>query len=111
MGPVLKFMCFALLALFFAGAAQAEWAKQVYSAEYESCLPPCDRNSPKEHDKCVNYCTCVTDNMQAQFADHDQLTRQAFAEKRRERIATLQRIVNSCNHKSWGTPARKLLVR
>ena len=107
----MKLVCYTLLAMLLAGSAQAEWAKQVYSAEYESCLPPCDKNSPKEHDKCVSYCTCVTDSMQAQFADHDRLAREAFQKKMPERIARLQRIVNSCNHKFWRTAARKLMVQ
>ena len=97
-----------LLTLLLAGAAQAEWTKKDYSTEYDSCLSSCDRNHPKEHDKCGSYCTCVTDGLQARFADRDQITRQVIQQKMPDRIASLQKIANSCNQKQWGSAAWKL---
>lgn len=97
-----------VLAVLLAGAAQAEWAQKDYSAEYDACLPPCDQNHPKEHDKCVSYCTCVTDRMQIQFSDHNQMTLQVIQQKKRDQIASLQKIANSCNLKQWGSAAHRL---
>ena len=104
----MKTLRYMLLAIIVAGAAQAEWAKKDYSAEYGACLPPCDKNHPNEHDKCVSYCTCVTDGMQTQFADHDQMTRQVNQQKLRDPIARLQKIANSCNLKHWKSAAQRL---
>ena len=106
--PIVKFVHSMLLATLLAGAAQAEWAKKDYSAEYDACLPACDKNHPNEHEKCVGYCKCVTGGMQAQFADHEQMTRQVAQQKIKDRIASLQKMANSCNHKQWGSPAWKL---
>jgi hypothetical protein len=97
-----------MLAVLLTGAAQAEWAKKDYSAEYDACLPPCDQNHPKEHDKCLSYCTCVTDHMQTLFADHDRMTQQVIQQKTRDAIASLQKIANSCNLKHWGSAAHRL---
>lgn len=97
-----------LLAMLLAGAARAEWAKKDYSAEYDACLPPCDQNHPKEHEKCAGYCSCVTDGMQAHFANHDQMTREVIQQKTRERISSLQKIANSCNLKHWRSAAHRL---
>jgi len=96
------------LALFLAAPAYAQWAPQVYSTEYEACVPPCDQNNPSSHDKCTAYCKCVMDQMQSQFPDHDALEREATQEKRPDRIASLQTIANGCNQKSFGAPAKKL---
>lgn len=104
----MKIMYSTLLAILLFGAARAEWAKKDASAEYDNCLPRCDENNPKEHGKCVSYCECVTDGMQVQFADHDQLVRQVTDQKMPERVASLQKIANSCNQKIWKNPARRL---
>ncbi|WP_298256397.1 hypothetical protein [Bradyrhizobium sp.] len=104
----MKIMRCVLLAVLLAGAAQAEWAKKDYSAEYDVCLPPCDHNHPKEHDKCVSYCACVTDGMQTHFTNHDQMTREVVQRKIRDQIASLQKIANSCNLKHWGSAAHRL---
>lgn len=103
----MKGMHCALLAVFLLGSAQAEWTKKDYAREYDSCLPSCEKTNPREHDKCVAYCGCVTDGMQAQFSNHDRLTREA-AQKLSARIATLQRLADHCTHQVWGNPARKL---
>lgn len=99
---------YALLALFLAAPAYAQWAPQVYTTEFEACVPPCDQNNPTSHDKCTAYCHCVMDQMQSQFPDHDALEREATQEKRPDRIASLQTIANACNQKSFGAPAKKL---
>lgn len=105
----MRFVHCALLAIWLCSStAQAEWAKKDYSSEYDNCLPPCDKNNPKEHEMCVKYCGCVTDGMQGQFADHNQMTREVMLQKMPERIASLQKIANGCNHKYWGNPAQKL---
>lgn len=104
----MKIMHCILLATLLAGAVQAEWAKKDYSAEYDACLPPCDQNHPKEHEKCVSYCTCVTDGMQAHFANHDQMTREVIQQKMRDRIASLQKIANACNLTCWGSASHRL---
>ena len=106
--PTVKIVPYMLLAMVLAGAVRAEWPKKDYAAEYDACLSPCSRNHPKEHDKCVSYCTCVTDGMQARFADHGRLTRQVIGQKMREEIASLQKIANSCNLKLWGSAAQRL---
>ena len=104
----MMFVRYALPAILLAGAAQAEWAKKDYSAEYDACLPSCDKNHPNEHEKCVGYCTCITDRMQARFADHAQMRREVIQQKMRDQVASLQKIANSCNQKHWGSPAGRL---
>jgi hypothetical protein len=78
--------------------------------EYDNCTPACYKNNPKEHDKCDNYCHCVTDDMQTQFSDHAQLV-QDFLKQNSDLIAALQKIGNSCNQQIWGNPARKLKLQ
>jgi len=97
-----------VLALFLTAPAYAQWAPQVYTTEFEACVPPCDSNNPTSHDKCVAYCHCVMDAMQSQFPDHDALEREATQEKRSDRIASLQAIANTCNQQAFGAPAKKL---
>ena len=91
--------------------AHAEWAKKDYAAEYDQCTPACYKNNPKQHDKCDSYCHCITDDMQAQFSDHDQLIRNVAQEKLPTSIAALQKIANGCNRQIWGNPARKLKIQ
>jgi hypothetical protein len=105
---MLRYTLMAMTAMAVADAAQAEWAAKDYSAEYNACLPSCDNNHANEHDRCVSYCKCVTDGMQALFADHEQMTRQVTRQKNNDRTASLQRMADSCNHKQWGSPAWKL---
>ena len=104
----MKIMHCALAAILLAGCAQAKWAKRDYSAEYDACLPSCEQNHPKEHDKCVSYCTCVTNAMQTQFSDHDQMTREVIRQRTHDQIASLQKIANSCNLKQWGSASHRL---
>ena len=100
-----------LMALLAAYPAQAEWAQKDYASEYDACVPNCDKNNPREHEKCVSYCGCVTDQMQAQYLDHNQLVQDAVQQKLSGSIARLQRIADHCNHQTWGNPARKLKFR
>ena len=97
-----------LLPILLAGPAQAGWAQKDYISEYDGCLPSCDKTNPQEHDRCVSYCRCVIDGMQAQFGDHDQLMREVTEQKLADRIARLQKLTNSCNQQLWRNPARKL---
>ena len=97
-----------LLAILLTGSAHAEWAPKDYASEYDGCLPRCDKNNPHDHDKCVAYCRCVTDGMQAQFADRDRLMREVIEQKMADRIARLQKLANGCNQRIWGNPARRL---
>lgn len=98
----------ALSALLLALPAHAEWKQQDLNNEYESCLPSCDKNNPRDHDHCIRYCHCITDGLQAEFSGHDQLVRDTTQLKLPDRIARLQRLANHCNHEIWKTPARKL---
>jgi hypothetical protein len=104
----MKQTAYALLMVWLLVPAHAEWAKKDYATEYDQCTPTCYKNNPKAHDKCDIYCRCVTDDMQAQFIDHDQLIRVVVQDKNADRIASLQKIANSCNQQIWGNPARKL---
>jgi hypothetical protein len=104
----MKQVAYALLMALLAVPAHAEWAKKDYATEYDNCTPACYKNNPKAHDKCDSYCHCVTDGMQTQFSDHDQLMRDTVQQKMPDRIAALQRIANRCNQQIWGNPARKL---
>ena len=110
--PMMTFKRYAQLVLFLApflaAPAYAQWAPQVYTTEYEACVPPCDKNNPTSHGQCVSYCHCVMDAMQSQFPDHDALERAATQEKRPDSIASLQKIANTCNQKAFGAPARPL---
>src|SRR5579871_5219776 len=106
----MKNLHFGLVAILLAGSAQAEWTKTDYAREYDNCLAACDKSNPREHDKCVSYCGCVTDGMEAQFSDRDRLTREAVQQKMPERIRSLQRLADHCNHQIWRNPARKLKV-
>lgn len=98
----------ALLTLLLAIPAHAEWAKKDYDLEYDQCTPACYRNNPKERAKCDIYCHCVTEDMQTRFSDHALLLRDVIAQKNPDRIASLQKIANSCNQQIWGTTAPKL---
>lgn len=100
-------MRYALLPILLTSSARAEWTKQDYASEFDGCLAGCDKNNRQEHEKCVNYCRCLADGMQAQFPSHDQLARDA-QQKLRERVAGLQRLADHCNHQIWGNPARRL---
>jgi len=104
----MKIVLYALLALLAANPVHAEWARQEYASEYESCLPSCDKNNPREHHQCVSYCRCVTDRMQAEFSSHQQLVREVTQQKLPERAARLQRLADHCNHEVWKSAARKL---
>jgi hypothetical protein len=106
----MKQVAYALLMVLLAVPARAEWAKKDYATEYDNCTPACYKNNPKEHDKCDNYCHCVTDDMQTQFSDHAQLV-QDFLKQNSDLIAALQKIGNSCNQQIWGNPARKLKLQ
>ena len=107
----MKRLAAALPILLFAAVVHAEWAKQDYAREYDLCTPACYKNNPKQHDKCDSYCHCVTDDMQAQFSDHDRLMKDVVQERLPERIAGLQKIASRCNHQIWGNPARKLKIQ
>jgi hypothetical protein len=96
---------YALIMLFLATPVHAQWAPQTYSAEYDACVPPCDKNNPTDHEKCAATCKCVMDNLQTQFPDHNQFVRETMQEKLPNRLATLRMITDTCNQKSWGNPA------
>ena len=98
----------ALLTVCLIVPVQAEWAKKDYASEYDQCTPACYKNNPKAHDKCDSYCRCVTDDMQTQFSDHDQMIRDVVQDKNADRIASLQKIASGCNQQIWGNPAKKL---
>ena len=104
----MKPACGILLAILLLSPVHAEWARKDYASEYENCVPPCQKNNPRDQDKCLGYCRCVTDDMQTQFADHDLLMREVLEQKLPDRIAGLQKIANTCNKQVWGNPARKL---
>jgi len=103
----MAFKRYALLAIFLATPVYAQWAAETYNAEYESCLPACDKNNPTSHDKCVSYCRCSMDSAQTQFPDHEQMARD-YANKVPETMATLQTSANTCNQKYFGNPARQI---
>lgn len=96
------------MALSLAGPTHAGWAQKDYAHEFESCVAGCDKSNPREHEKCVSYCGCVTDEMQVQFSDYDQFVRDTFERKRPDRVASLQKAANRCNLQIWKNPARKL---
>jgi hypothetical protein len=104
----MKQTAYVLLTVLLAIPAHAEWAKKDYATEYDQCTPACYKNNPKEHDKCDIYCRCVRDDMQVRFTDHDQLIRDVVQDKNADRIASLQKIANSCNQQIWGNSAKKL---
>jgi len=104
----MKRIHFLLLPIWLAGPAQAGWTQKDYASEYDGCLSGCDKNNPQEHEKCVKYCRCLTEGMQTQFPNHDELVRQPAHGKLPERVAGLQRLADHCNHQIWGNPARKL---
>jgi hypothetical protein len=47
----------------------------------------------------------------AQFPDHDQLQHEILVEKRPDRIAAYQTIVDGCNRQTFGGAARKLDIK
>jgi hypothetical protein len=96
---------YALLALLLATPAYAQWEPQVYAAEYEACVPPCDTNNPSNHDKCVDYCHCVMDALQAKFPNHTQINSD-YANKVEASMTAIQTIANSCNQRTFGGNAR-----
>jgi len=98
----------ALIVLFLAAPTRAEWTKKNYATEYGQCTPACYKNNPKAHDKCDNYCHCVTGDMQTQFPDHDQFVREVVAQRRTDYLTALQKIANNCNRHIWGTSVRRL---
>jgi hypothetical protein len=97
-----------LLGLLLVIPARAEWKQTDNAREYEACIPECEKNSPREHDRCVNYCRCVTDRMQTQFPDRDRFLREVVEQKLPAPTADLQKIVNRCNQQIWKNPARRL---
>ena len=101
----------ALLTLLLVTPAYAEWTKSDSVREYEACLPACDKNNPRDRDKCVSYCGCVTREVQARFSSHPQLIRQVVEQKLADAVAALQKITNRCNQQIFGNPARKLRIR
>jgi len=103
----MTFKRYALLAIFLATPAYAQWAPQVYQAEYAACVPPCDKNNPTSHDKCVQYCTCVMDSLQTRFPDHAQINND-YANKVPASMTAIQTIANTCNQKFFGAPARQV---
>jgi hypothetical protein len=106
-GPTMTFKRYALLAVLLATPAYADWAPDVYNAEYDACVPPCDNNNPASHDKCVSYCHCVMDSLQSQFPDHEQINSD-YANKVPASMAAIQTIANTCNQKFFGAPAREV---
>jgi hypothetical protein len=102
---------YALLALLLVIPAHAEWTQRDYASEYDGCLPACDKNNPREHDRCVSYCRCVTDGAQTRFSDHNQFVRDIIQRKLPDQVAPLQKIANRCNQQIWKNPARKLKFR
>jgi hypothetical protein len=83
----------------------AGWAPRIYTVEYEACVPPCDHNNPTGHDKCVAYCHCVMDGLQAKFPDHAQLN-SGYANKVEATLTAMQTIANACNQRTFGGNAR-----
>jgi len=107
----MKRVHYLLIPILLASPAQAGWTQKDYAREYDRCLSGCDKNNPQEHDKCISYCGCAIDSTQAEFADHDQLTREVTEQKLADRIARLQKLTNSCNQRLWRNPARKLKLQ
>jgi hypothetical protein len=105
--PTMTFKRYALFSFLLATPAYAQWDQQVYNAEYEACVPPCDTNNPSGHDKCVSYCHCVMDSLQTQFPNHDQINSD-YANKVPASMAAIQTIANTCNQKFFGAPAREV---
>ena len=101
----MTFKRYALLAVLLATPAYAQWEPQVYTQEYEACVPPCDTNNASSHDKCVSYCHCVMDSLQTQFPNHDQINAD-YANKVPATMTAIQDIANACNQKFFGAPAR-----
>jgi hypothetical protein len=89
----------------------AEWTKSDLTREYEACLSACDNANPRDHDKCVSYCRCVTEAVQARFSSHPQLIRDVVEQKLRDPVAALQKVTSRCNQHIFGNPARKLRIR
>jgi 2-keto-4-pentenoate hydratase len=103
-------MRYVLLAFLLAAPGRAEWTKADMVREYEACLPACDITNPRDHDKCVSYCHCVTDAVEGRFSSHQQLIREVVEQKLREPLAALQKITNRCNRQIFGNPARKIRI-
>jgi len=98
---------YAVMAILLATPAHAAWTPQQYSAEYQACIPPCEKNT-NDHANCENYCHCVMDGLQTEFPNHDQLVRDVIQQKLPNSVAAMQRIVDACNGKFFGGPAKKL---
>jgi len=98
---------YALAAIFLCSPAFAQWPAQEYKAEYDSCVPSCDKNNPTRHDKCVSYCHCVMDSLQSKFPDHRQIERD-FTAKVPATITEVQGVANTCNRRTFGGDARPL---
>jgi hypothetical protein len=100
------FKRYAVMAIFLATMpAHAQWSQQVYSGEYESCVPACEKSNPGGHDRCAAYCRCVMDGLQKQFPDYAELVREMTQQKD---LSRMQSIANICNQTLFGVPAKKL---
>jgi len=90
----MKFCACVLIALLLATPACAQWSEQTLSSEMETCVAACDANNPTRHDTCIAGCRCIMDTTSAQFPDHDQLQHEILVEKRSDRVADYQTIVD-----------------
>jgi hypothetical protein len=103
----MTFKRYALAMILFCTPAAADWQKADYNAEYEACVPACDKNNPTSHDNCQNYCHCVMDMLQTQFPDHEQINKD-FEAKLPATMTAVQNIANTCNRKFFGGDAKKV---
>jgi hypothetical protein len=107
----MNFRACVLITVLLSTPACAQWSEQTRSTEMASCVAACDQNNPTRHDTCVAGCRCIMDTTIAQFPDHDQLQHEILVEKRPDRIAAYQTIVDGCNRQTFGGAARKLDIK
>ena len=93
---------YTLAAVLIATPVHAQWEPQAYKADYEGCVPACDKNNTGAHDKCVGYCRCVMDSLQTQFPDHAQMQKD-YGAKLPAAMTAVQNIANTCNRRFFGS--------
>jgi hypothetical protein len=104
---IFRYCAVAALLLVLGTPALAQWTPQDYSAEYNDCVPACDKNNANVHAMCEQYCRCVIDAAQSAFPDHAQLNAD-YSQRLPATLKAMQELANGCNQKVFGGPARQL---
>ena len=100
---------YAIVALVFSTSAFGQWTSHQYDAEYKACVSGCEKNpkiAASRRSECAAACRCALDEYQKRIPDYAQLSRELRADIPPFATDAGMMIVDMCNARVFGTPAR-----